>query len=435
MAHIAFFTIPARGHVTPTLAVVEDLVRRGHRVTYVTSEEYATTVKAAGAEPLLYSTTWARDASAGQQEPQPVPPASEVVAWGPLVGLAETLAQVQVATEHFAADAPDLVLYDAVNYVVGRGLAHTWGVPAIRIFSTLASNESFSLFRKLTAGVEVDPQHFAVQEFDRLSREFLEQHGFPGVAAHDLADRAEELSLVLTPRSFQPAPELFDERYVFVGPTLGNRDNQGVWQPPASGLPVVLVSLGTEEPRPDAAFFRSCVEAFRDQPWHLVLSTDAVDPGELGPLPANCEAHRRVPQLNVLRHASAFVSHAGMGSLMEALSFRIPVVTIPKVPEQAVIAARATELGLGVLVTGDGVSRQQPALAERVEDFSIGRFKPFRGEVGDWLRESVQSLVSDPAVTARLAGMSRDIETAGGARAAGDAIEARLADATRTGGA
>jgi MGT family glycosyltransferase len=35
--HLAFISIPAAGHVNPTLAVVAELVRRGHRVTYFTS--------------------------------------------------------------------------------------------------------------------------------------------------------------------------------------------------------------------------------------------------------------------------------------------------------------------------------------------------------------------------------------------------------------
>ncbi len=433
MAHIVVFTIPAQGHITPTLAVVEDLVRRGHQITYVTVEEHAATVKAAGAEPLLYPTTWARDEADGQGQ-QPAPDPAEVVAWAPLVALAEMLAQAPAAKERFDADPPDLVLYDTVNYVVGRGLARSWGVPAVRLCSTLASNESFSLFRKLTTAVHTDPQHFAIQEFNRLTREFLDQHGFPKVTAEELADRDEELTLVFLPRPFQPASELFDDRYVFVGPALGNREIQGAWQPPGNGLPVVLVSLGTEDPRPTAEFFRSCVEAFRDQPWHLVLSTDHVDPAELGPLPANCEAHRRVPQLSVLRHASAFVSHAGMGSLMEALSFQVPLVTIPKVPEQAVVAARTAELGLGVYVSADGVSRDQPSVAEHVEEFGLGVFKPFSGEVGEWLRDAVRHLTTDAGVAERLAGMRAEIDKAGGAPAAADAIEARIAQVRRGNG-
>ncbi|MFI5732968.1 hypothetical protein ACIA49_22815 [Kribbella sp. NPDC051587] len=47
--HIAFLTIPAAGHLNPTLPLVAELVRRGHRVTYATGPSYRSAVKAAGA--------------------------------------------------------------------------------------------------------------------------------------------------------------------------------------------------------------------------------------------------------------------------------------------------------------------------------------------------------------------------------------------------
>ena len=40
MARIAFFSIYAFGHTNPTLAVVGELTRRGHRVRYYSFEEF-----------------------------------------------------------------------------------------------------------------------------------------------------------------------------------------------------------------------------------------------------------------------------------------------------------------------------------------------------------------------------------------------------------
>ena len=47
--HFPFICLPAAGHVNPTLPVVAELVRRGHRVTYATSAKYAGAVESAGA--------------------------------------------------------------------------------------------------------------------------------------------------------------------------------------------------------------------------------------------------------------------------------------------------------------------------------------------------------------------------------------------------
>ena len=47
--HFAFICLPAAGHVNPTMPVVAELVRRGHRVTYATSAKYVAAVESAGA--------------------------------------------------------------------------------------------------------------------------------------------------------------------------------------------------------------------------------------------------------------------------------------------------------------------------------------------------------------------------------------------------
>ena len=62
MAHVAFSIAPYAGHINPSLAVVAELARRGHRVSYATTEQFAADVRAAGAEPVLHQTTLGRPA-------------------------------------------------------------------------------------------------------------------------------------------------------------------------------------------------------------------------------------------------------------------------------------------------------------------------------------------------------------------------------------
>ena len=67
MAHIVFVSIPVQGHVVPTLGVIEELVAGGHRVTFPTTAEFAGMVTGAGAEVLVYESTWAVPASLPNQ--------------------------------------------------------------------------------------------------------------------------------------------------------------------------------------------------------------------------------------------------------------------------------------------------------------------------------------------------------------------------------
>ena len=50
MATIVFFSIPAQGHVHPTLGVVRELTARGHRVVYYSYEGFREKIRAAGGE-------------------------------------------------------------------------------------------------------------------------------------------------------------------------------------------------------------------------------------------------------------------------------------------------------------------------------------------------------------------------------------------------
>jgi UDP:flavonoid glycosyltransferase YjiC (YdhE family) len=46
MAHVAFCIAPFTGHVNPSLAVVSELARRGHRVSYATTAQFSAAARA-----------------------------------------------------------------------------------------------------------------------------------------------------------------------------------------------------------------------------------------------------------------------------------------------------------------------------------------------------------------------------------------------------
>ena len=48
--HIAFVSLGAFGHINPTLALVTELVKKGVRVTYVTTEAFRTIIEPTGAK-------------------------------------------------------------------------------------------------------------------------------------------------------------------------------------------------------------------------------------------------------------------------------------------------------------------------------------------------------------------------------------------------
>ncbi|MEW1657641.1 macrolide family glycosyltransferase [Streptomyces sp. NPDC093707] len=387
--HLLFVAILGHGHVNPTLPLVEELVRRGHRVDYATSAEHAEMVTRSGAR-------WVELPSL---PPFDIPPPS---AFGPetfgvfmrvlFAGMREAY---PVLRDHCAAESVDAICFDTMNWSA-RVVAEQLGLPAVRLIPNFASNETFSLFTQFleaTGGENPFPAMLGPS-----CEEFAAEFGVPLDPAN-LLDVPTEVNLVSIPREFQPAGDSFDERFHFIGPSVGSRENEP-WSPPDPEAPVLFVSLGTVfNDRPD--FYRTCIEAFADGPYHVAMSVGGMDPAALGTIPPSFDVRPRFPQLAVLQRASAFVSHTGMNSTMEALYYGVGLIAFPQMPEQAANAGRVQELGLGEQLDSDTVTAES-------------------------LRAAVARVSSDPAIRSNLARMRKVVRESGGAVRGADVIEGCL---------
>ncbi|MFF2142553.1 macrolide family glycosyltransferase [Kitasatospora sp. NPDC058190] len=384
-------SVPAHGHVNPSLAVITELVARGHRVSYINDPSFREIVESTGAAFVPYSTR--------------LPLADDPVDWpeDPVaiqdVFLDDTLSMWSALLEAFKGDRPDLVLYDIAGFA-GRALGERLGVPVVQLSSSFVGwddieedmAEVFEAIRNGPGG----PEHY---------RRFADWLAEAGAVERDVEafKNRPERCIALVPRALQPHADRVDERrFSFVGPCFGDRAHQGRWERPADAEKVLLVSLGsafTHQP----AFYRACVEAFGDLPgWRVVLQIGKhTELAELGEVPDTVEVHRWVPQLSVLSQADAFVTHAGMGGSSEGLSHAVPMIAVPQAADQ--FANADALVGLGVARRLDA----EQATAEA-------------------LRAALLDLVGDPAVAERLRALSAAGRAEGGTRRAVDLIEAEL---------
>jgi MGT family glycosyltransferase len=104
-----------------------------------------------------------------------------------------------------------------------------------------------------------------------------------------------------------------------------------------------------------------------------------------------------VPQLDVLRRASAFVTHGGMNSVSESLALGVPVVVVPQMGEQEIVGRRVEQLGAGVFLRKAAVT----ALA---------------------LRAAVRRVLSEATYREHAAQIGETFRAAGGAGRAADAV-------------
>jgi MGT family glycosyltransferase len=390
--HLAFVSIPAHGHVNPTLPLVQELVRRGHRVSYATSEKFRDVVESTGATLLPMP---------GEMPVRP-PGFDPAAMAGTMDQFMDTArAGVAFLEERLAQDRPDALLFDGMT-VAGRFAAEKLGLPDIALQPTYASNEHYSLRSELMpAGRgQLPPEYLQLfQKMHELSDRLAAELGVkPG---NPMDGMPASLNIVFIPREFQFAGDTFDERFHFVGPSLGSRIADNGWQPPDSSKPLLFISLGTTfNDQPD--FFRTCLEAFGDDRWQVAMAVgEQVDPADLGPIPDNVEIRTYFPQPAVLQHADLFLSHTGMNSTMESLYSGVPIVAVPQQPEQEANARQVEELGLGRRLNGAELS-------------------------ASLLRRTVDEVHADPQIHANVADLSKKLRNTDAAAAAADAIEAHL---------
>lgn len=386
MSHVLMSTSAAHGHVHPNLPVMAELVARGHRVTYPVPDRFAEAVAATGATVLPIRTDLP-DPARGEQWPEGGVEAMR------LFSDEARSAHAQIAPA-LADDMPDVVCYDGSGWA-GHALSRVHGLPRVELAPHMIAWDGFEEEMTEAFAFLETPEGLAWQsEMDA----WLAGVGV-GLGNREFLGRPDR-SVVLIPEAMQPHLDRVDrERYTFVGPVIGDRSHQGAW--PAPDRPLLLVSLGsayTDRP----AFWRDCIAAMHGTGWTTVLAVGPyVAPADLGPVPDDVVVREWVPQLAVLAHASAFVTHAGMGGCSEGLWSGVPMVAVPQAADQFVNGPRLAEIGVG-------------------EHLPAGEVTPER------LRETVLRIASSPAVARRCAEQRAVSRAAGGARAAADVVESLL---------
>jgi MGT family glycosyltransferase len=364
MAICMFLPFPAYGPVNPTLAIAQELVSNGQTVIYYLPEEFRETVEATGAVFRPYESK-----------------ISNSIAPGTPTQSHESRLVLPQVWERIPADKPELILHDPFSpwtTILVRGL----GLPAIFLHSSYPMNEHFNVSSVIAdmaiAGDRLAQMREATDKENAALAEVCATYHVAPIDYVGLAASPKPLNIVLIPQAFQPAGSSFDERYVFVGPSIWPRyiGESFPFEQLTPEKPLLYISLGsifTNQP----LFFKTCFEAFADTPWQVVLSHGrSVDSSALGPVPDNFLLSAYVPQLDVLERANLFVTHAGVNSAMESLYYGVPMVAIPQATvDQAITARLVAEMRLGVALSKAEatIERLREAVEHVADDEGIGQ--------------------------------------------------------------
>lgn len=173
----------------------------------------------------------------------------------------------------------------------------------------------------------------------------------------------------------------------YVGPVLEEPAWTEPWRspwPPDDTRPLVVISMSTSFMKQERVL-RRCIDAVSSMPVRaLVTVGPTLDPSSfLGA--ENVVVVQSAPHDEVFRHASAVITHAGMGTVARALANGLPLVCAPMGRDQEDIAARVRWHGAGERVGRSASAAKIRASLRRV----LG--EPSFREGAERLRKAIQA--------------------------------------------
>ena len=306
--HIAFFSHPFPAFVNPTIPLVSTLIRRGYRISYVTTDAFVGRIAALGAEVITFPKI-----ELNENFREAIDDAGAVTSFfSPQIEL------VPKMLEFYEKNRPDLILHSQLS-ICGRIVAARLGVPGIQFHSAFALDKD-NFCRQLRDAKHRQYIRDASRQLDRL----LEQHG---VASNDFVFNTGKFSIYFFPKVLQPVGEAFGSDRFFAGRCPGEQSYHESWKrQDTAGRPVVLVATSTMYVR-GIEYFKMCIEALRELPLHVILSIgNEGDRTWYENLPPHFEVVQHVPHPQILPHVDLFVFLSGTISTAEAMYHGVPML-------------------------------------------------------------------------------------------------------------
>ena len=175
------------------------------------------------------------------------------------------------------------------------------------------------------------------------------------------------------------------------------------------GRPLIFASLGTIVDQSNTPVFPRILAgcAGLDAQLVLALGSWSTEKGretvreQLGAIPDNAVVVDFAPQLAVLERSSVLITHAGVNTVLEALSRGVPIVALPR-------------------------SADQPAMGSRIAYTGSGLVGSFQSSTAEEIRGMVKRVLTEDTFRRRAQNLQAAMRAAGGLKRAADIAEEAL---------
>ncbi|BAZ23409.1 glycosyltransferase, MGT family protein [Kalymmatonema gypsitolerans NIES-4073] len=412
MSHFGIICPATAGHLNPMTALGWELQQRGHRVTLFGILDAQASTRLAGLEFRAIG-----------ESLFPLGAMTQIFSQqGKLSGLGAiryTVTWLQNITATFLKEAPAAIKEAGVEALLidqvspeGETIANFLDIPFVSIGCALMSYRDFTIPPSSTLW-SYSPAWWArlrnqlgyalldrvVQPVVKVIADYRCEWNLPTYTSpNDLYSQLALISQQVT--AFEFPRQNLPEHVHFTGPLFNSKTRQSVDFPfeQLTGQPLVYASLGTLQNRLQYVF-EYIAQACAGLDVQLIISLGGgISPESMPELPGSPIVVQYAPQLELLEKASLVITHAGLNTTLESLSYGVPMVAIP-------------------------ISLDQPGVAARIAWTGTGKAVPLSRLSVPKLRESITQVLTGKSYKTNAVQLQQAIQNAPGVRSAASVIE------------
>lgn len=344
MKKVLYFTFPFPSHMSVSLEIIRELLKREIEIVVFANGEYQTKIEETGAVFKDYGVAFPINLNYID---------ANLAKYGDaLVDFSYQVLKINI--EFIKKENYNIIIHDymcswgrfAAEIIKLRAISV---IPAYILTPEIMMEEKDLFFQAFMQSMRYISKVIKMQKVVRkIGKEFQIDAKKWG----DVLLNQEYLNIATTHYPLQGGTNHLDSSYEFVG-NLSVRRKENIDEFPFELLEqqkLVYISFGTVFRISDEIHF--LFECLGNTDYKVILSTGkSISIEELGEVPENFIVKQSVPQLEILRRSSLFISHGGFNSVHEAVFFRVPMLLMPQMHEQKYIAKRCEKIFVGKVWT------------------------------------------------------------------------------------
>ena len=364
MTHFGILSLAATGHLNTMFPLGYELQRRGHNITFLSNSEAQIPVDTAGFDFYEVYSLNDRDKTI-QKSPLVISEKADR-----FKNISHTLRKFARIAENRLKKAPKIIKEQSIDALLvdssvfeGGTIADYLNLPYVTVFCMLPFYQDLNIppvmttwqynsawWTKLRNYTAYGLLNYIASPVWQVISRYRSLWNLPAYSHTN--DIFSPLAMITRHIPELEFPRQLPPQFHFTGPFHTSIERPSVafpWEK-LNHQPLIYASMGTLQNR-RVDVFQTIAEACADLDAQLVMSFGGgLDPETFPNLPGNPLVVKYAPQLELLQKASLNITHAGLNTTLESLSYGVPMVAIPVTDDQPGVAARITSKGVGELV-------------------------------------------------------------------------------------